>query len=170
MTADEVRYNTEPVAVVDGAVLADLKSRALASGGGTVRLCLHRSPGDAVHEMLIAHRRGLYVRPHRHDADVESFLVLDGRMWVVFFDEAGRPTRRLALGPPGGGGSFLCRVEAGRWHTMLPLTEAVVFLETTQGPFRGAAHSTFADWAPPPDDEAAVERYMEALLRGAGTA
>ncbi len=170
MGADEVTFNTAPVAVVDGAVLEALKSRALSSASGTARVCLHRSLDDAVHEMLIAHRRGVYVRPHRHDAEAESFLVLDGRMRVVFFDDAGGETRRLTLGPPGGGGSFLCRVEAGRWHTMLPLTGVVVFLETTQGPFRHAAHNTFPDWAPAPDDEPGVRRYMERLLRGADTA
>lgn len=161
--SDGVIFNTDEVAKVDGAVIGDLKRAALAAPAGTVRLCLHRSTGDAVQEMIIVHRKGAYVRPHKHEGETESFHIIDGAMLVVLFDDDGNEIDRFEMGERPAGGCFVCRLEKGRWHTMIPLTDTVVFLETTAGPFRGAEHNTFADWAPDPGDTAGVDRFMKSL-------
>lgn len=148
---DGVFFNTDEVARVDEETIRDLK-RAAAETAGTVRLCLHRNADDAVQEMIIVHRKGAYVRPHKHEAETESFRIVEGAMVIVLFDNDGNETGRFEMGERSSGKCFVCRLEKGRWHTMVPLTDVVVFIETTAGPFRGAEHNTFADWAPPPND------------------
>ena len=161
--AGEVIVNTEPVAKVDDKVVQDLKKRAAAGPNGQARLCLHRDLGDPVQEMIIVHCKGAYVRPHKHECETESFHVIEGAMLVVLFGEGGAEVDRFRMGERPAGDCFVCRIEKGLWHTMVPLTDAVVFLETTQGPFRGEDHNTYASWAPQPDDKKGVAAFLERL-------
>lgn len=164
MRADKiVIFNTEEVAKIDAETTDRLK-RLVTETGQTARLCLHRQPQDLLHEMLIAHPRANYVRPHRHDGESESFFLLDGGMRVILFDDEGRVTDWFEMTPPGAGGCFVCRLPRGQWHTMFPWTHPVLFLEQTEGPFKGAAHNTFAPWSPRMEDTAAAEAYMRDLL------
>lgn len=161
--AGTVLYNRDPIAKIDAATLRSLKEKALAKPGACVRLCLHRSPEEPVHEMIIVHTREAYIRPHRHEGETESFLMLEGRMRVVLFDDHGTPVDRFEMTEKPLGGCFLCRVEKGTWHTMLPLTPVVVFVETTQGPFDAERHNTYAEWAPSPEDAEAVRAFLRTL-------
>lgn len=156
-----VIFASGPVPKVDRGTIEDLKRRAAASPTRSVRLCLHPDTSDPIQQMIIVHTRGAYVRPHRHDTELESFHILDGAMLVILFDDNGCETDRFRMSDITSGESFLCRLPCGQWHTMIPLTEQVVFLETTQGPFRGAEHNTFAAWAPAPDDAPGIARFLE---------
>ena len=161
-----VFFSTGTVVRINKAVVDDLKDKALASPDTTVRLCLHQSLDDAVQEMIIVHVRGTYVRPHRHDAETESFLVLEGSMLVIFFDDNGKETDRLMMGEKDSGYSFVCRITPGQYHTMIPLSETVVFLETTQGPFDRDAHNTFPSWAPGTDDILGAKQFFASIGEG----
>ena len=99
------------------------------------RLCLHHDPRDKVQEMVIAFSRDPYVRLHRHVNKRESFHVIEGEMAVVFFDDSGRVTRHIRMGPLGSGHAFLYRSSSSLWHTVVPLSEFVIIHETTNGPF-----------------------------------
>jgi len=162
--AGQVTFSTQQVTKVDEKVIRQLKQEALAAPGGNIRLCLHRDTDDAVHEMIIVRCKGGYVRPHKHDSQIEAFHIIEGGMLVVLFDEQGKVTERFKMREKATGNCFVCRIEKGRWHTMVPLTEQVVFLETTQGPFRAETHNTFPPWAPENDDQAAIDRFMKSIL------
>jgi len=158
---ENVIFSSDPVPKVDRRVIEDLKRKAAASPARTVRLCLHRSIDDPVQEMIIVHSHGAYIRPHKHDHETESFHVLDGAMLVVLLDDEGGEIERFRMADLSSGSPCVCRLATGRWHMMIPLTDQVVFLETTQGPFRGAEHNTFAPWAPSPDDGPGIVRFLK---------
>ncbi len=154
---------TDPARKVNRAVIEGLKAKALALPGSGARLCLHRDQTDAVQEMIIVHRKGAYVRPHRHDGQTESFHVLEGRMLVVIFDDEGNVTDRFQMAPCGGDDCFMVRLADGCWHTMLPQTETVVFVEMTSGPFDAETHNTYAPWAPDGSAAADTERFLKTI-------
>ena len=64
-------------------------AKALGNTRERVRLCTHQSVEDAVHEMLIVHIKGTYIRPHKHPNKSESFHIIEGNLDVVVFDDAG---------------------------------------------------------------------------------
>jgi len=153
----------DDVAIVTPDVVAGLKTAAAADPFKRARLCLHRSSADAVHQMIIAHHRDTYTQPHRHRGKTESFHMVEGRLAVLFFDDAGAVTRRIVLGPVGSAEPSVYRLSASEWHTVIPLTEYAVFHEITNGPFvRG--DSDTAPWAPQESDAAAAQAFKKKLL------
>jgi cupin fold WbuC family metalloprotein len=111
------------------------------------RLCLHRNEDDCVQEMVIAVTKDCLFRPHRHRAKSESFHIIKGELCILIFSDAGTPVECQVLGPPGQGRAFYYRLCIPAWHSILPLTETVVFHESTSGPFV-PSEAEFAQFAP----------------------
>jgi len=162
--AKPVIFNTDEVAKVDNKVIEDLKQRAMARADKRFRLCLHRSGDDPVHQMIIVHGKGTYVRPHRHENQTKSIHMIEGDMLIVLFDDRGNQADRFHMAERASGKCFVVRLEKGLWHTEVPLSEPAVFLETLQGPFRPLTHSSFAPWSPEPADQAGIDRFMKSIL------
>lgn len=155
------------VTVVGPEHLSALKAAAAADPFRRARINLHRSSSDALHQMIIAHQRDSYTRPHRHRNKSESFNILEGRMAVIFFDDAGNGTRRIILGAPASGDPSVYRLSASEWHSVLPLTEFVVFHEITNGPFvRG--DSDQAAWAPDDGDVLGARAFQKRMADSLG--
>ena len=161
---DEVYYSDEPVVTAGPEQIDFLKSTAAANPRKRARICAHPNTGDALHEMLIVHMGGLYVRPHKHLGKSESFHMIEGRLKVFLFDDEGNHTETVALGAPGGDRQFYYRLSKPMFHSVYPETEVVVFHEVTNGPF-DAADCVFATWAPAEDAPAEERRaFMDKFV------
>jgi len=158
---DEVLYTTEPVTQVNADDIARLKEMAKANPRRRVRLCGHLDAEDRLHEMLIVHSRGNYVPPHRHPGKSESFHIVEGALAVIVFTDGGEVTDVVRMGPPGSGDAFFYRLSEVRYHTVIPMSDMVVFHETTNGPFR-REEMEFAPWAP--GEDAPPERQKAFVL------
>jgi len=161
---DEVGYATDEISCLDRLDIQSLIERALANPRQRMRICTHRSPDDRLHEMVIVHTKGTYVRPHKHVGKSESFHVIEGEMDVVVFDSAGTITDVLRLGDYRSGRTFYYRMHEPLFHTLVIRSDIVVFHEITDGPFR-ASDTIFASWEPPPDDEDARQSFQRELDR-----
>jgi cupin fold WbuC family metalloprotein len=157
---EEVLFTSDPITSVTAKDVAFLKERASQNHRKRVRLCAHRDVEDPVHEMLIVHTKGTYVRPHKHLNKIESFHIIEGRLKVVTFDDAGGITDVFSMGDYSSGETFFQRASEGCFHTVIPVSELVVFHETTNGPFR-REETVFAPWAPAEDDRPAASEYMD---------
>ena len=144
-------------------LLAKLKHDAGRERLRRARLCLHSNPNEPLHEMVIAFCRDTYVRPHRHRAKNESFHIIEGELDVVFFDDTGRVTRRVAMGPVDSGRTLIYRLGSDQWHTVVVRTDMAVIHETTQGPF-DPEENEFAPWSPEPSEHVAVADFMHQLI------
>ncbi len=153
----DVWYASGPLITFGEPEIAFLKARASESDRRRSRICAHVSPSALVHEMLIAHHRTCYVRPHRHPEKAESLLVVEGRARAVFFDDGGTVESVLELGEPPHG-TFAYHVGAGRYHSLLIESDWLIFLEVGQGPF-STTSSLFPDWAPDGNDPAAARDF-----------
>ena len=107
--------------------------------------------------------RGSYIRPHRHSdpPKAESFVVLEGRIVVLIFDDAGRIEQRYALGR--GDAALGIDIAPGIWHTALALSEHAICFEVKPGPYVQAMDKEFAPWAPSEGDPRCAE-YLETLV------
>jgi cupin fold WbuC family metalloprotein len=158
----EVLYATDAVVTVDADLVAQLKRDAALNPRRRIRLCAHCDVNEAVHEMLIVHARGTYVRPHKHLGKAESFHVIDGSVDVVVFDDEGRVADVIPMGTFDSGRAFMYRISTPRYHTLLIRSETLVFHETTAGPFR-RADTVFAPWAPEDADSTRVDAFVSSL-------
>jgi cupin fold WbuC family metalloprotein len=160
-----VFHNTDDFAQVGPDWIDRLKSVARQSEQRRARLCLHRSNDDRLHEMIIALCSDCLFQPHRHPNKSESFHMIEGRVAIVIFDDAGTPTRSLLLTPPGQGGSLCYRMCTPSFHAVLPLDDVVVFHEITNGPFQ-QGDAVVADWAP--HDPARLRAFLHDAALAAG--
>jgi cupin fold WbuC family metalloprotein len=154
---------TDDLVSVSGSVIHDLKEAARQDPLKRARLCLHRSSGDALHQMIIAHHRDTYTHPHRHRNKAESFNMIEGRLLVVFFDDAGKVTAHLVLGGPGSQDPSIYRLSISEWHTVVPLTEYAVFHEITSGPF-APGDAELAAWAPSESSSSETAAFKSRLV------
>ena len=152
----EVLYPDEEIVFVGSADLEELKRLALQNPRQRVRLCTHRTPNDALHEMFIVHMRDCYVRPHKHVGKSESMTVLEGSVDMVLFDEDGSIRDVIPMGAPGSGRIFYQRLSDPIYHMLIIRSEFLVFHESTEGPFL-RENTVFPDWAPADQGSASAE-------------
>lgn len=128
----------------------------------TARFLIHGNPESELHEMVIGHAEMKYIRPHINDNSVKSFTVLSGSMAVITFEATGTISKIFHLKEVGKGKPFILRLNEPIFHTILALTGTVIFLETTLGPH---LMTRYAEFAPRPDDDVAVEKYLTFLKK-----
>lgn len=157
----EVLYVEDPIVEIEKSDLNVLLKRINMSEKGRVRLCLHATTEDSLHEMFILMSKGTYVRPHRHKNKVESFHIIEGEVDVVIFDEDGTPKESIKMGDYRSGKKFFYRLSQSLFHTVVVRTDRVLFHETTNGPF-DKADTEYARWAPG-EEPTAGYAYLEEL-------
>ena len=159
---DEVLVAEGPVVELTAADIADLKERAARNRRRRIRVCAHPDVDDALHEMLIVHMAGAYVRPHKHVGKSESVHVLEGDAEVVLFDDDGGVRSLIPIGPYDSSRRFFYRIDEPVFHTLLVTSEFLVMHEVTNGPFR-REETVFAPWSPAEDDVPAAAAYSRRL-------
>lgn len=156
----EVYYPAKPGLVeVGDDIINFLKHEAAKTVRQCCRLCLHADVSDPVHEMIIVLGESMYVRPHKHLGKSESFHIIEGEVLLVFFTEDGTIEETVTLSSEKGIGGMCCRIAEGRFHTVLPLSEWVVFHEVTKGPFV-RNDCEFAPWSPESSSSSEVKKYL----------
>ena len=159
---DEVFYPTQDklLSIGDDDItylqkLAELNPRKRA------RFCTHQTVEDEVHEMIIFHCKGAYVRPHKHLKKTESFHLVKGRADVLIFNGVGDLQNVLELGEYSSKKLFYYRVPASCYHRQI-FREDTVFHEVTKGPFQ-KKDTVSAGWAPDENDLNLVKKYINEL-------
>lgn len=127
-----------------------LAAKAMASRTGKVRICLHRSPDEHLHEMLIAMRKDNKYPAHAHKNSEETFYLVLGRARLELYGDDGGKTAEILLGDASTGFATYARIPIACWHRLTIESEVCVFLETKLGPF-SPADSMFADFSPTDD-------------------
>lgn len=159
---EEVIYINEPIVRIKPAEITLLKKKAVKNARKRIRICTHRDVNDAIHEMLIVHTKGAYIRPHKHFNKTESFHVIEGDLKVVVFNDAGNIKEVIDMGGYTSGKDFYYRLADSDFHTVIPISDLVVFHEITNGPFI-REDTVFADWAPAETDYEQQKLFLDNL-------
>ena len=144
-------------------LLADARQDGLRRADASARRrhpnILH-NPGDEFNRVVNFIMRDSYMQPHHHPGPekIEKIYVLEGRMAVLFFDDAGAVTKVTHLEGPSG---FIA-VPAFTWHTYVMLTDHVISYETMMGRYEPASWKEMAQWAPV-ENVSESAPYLESL-------
>ena len=157
---EEVLYTVDAITDVNGHDIELLKVKASKNKRKRIRLCAHNNTNDTLHEMLIIHSKGTYVRPHKHLSKSESFHIIEGHLKIVIFDDAGSIEEVINMGDYASGNVFFYRLTDKYFHTVIPLSDVVVFHETTNGPFKHE-QTIFASWAPEEDNIEEQKKFLK---------
>jgi cupin fold WbuC family metalloprotein len=157
---DEVFVALDPIVKIGGEELAFLKRQAAANVRKRARICAHKSNEDALHEMVIAISAESYIHPHKHLGKSESFHIVEGRVDVVVFDDAGEIVEIIELGDASTGRNFYYRLSESAFHTLLIRTNFLVVHEVTNGPFL-RDRTVLAPFAPAEERTAEAREYLK---------
>lgn len=165
----EVLFTKDAITTVDRSDITTLKRVASHTPRQRSRLCTHPNSDDLLHEMLIVHPRGTYVRPHKHRGKSESTHIMEGLVDVVLFDDTGSIAQVIRMGDYASGRTFYYRLATPVFHMLLIRSDVLVFHETTNGPFN-RAETEFAAWSPEEADTPSTVAYMARVSQLTGTA
>lgn len=146
--------------VIDTHELAGLSARAADLPRRRLNINLHGDASDTVQRMVIAVEPETYIRPHRHSAQFETFILLRGRGTLLAFAGDGVVEHRIELAEDG---TRLVEIPAGTWHSLVSGEPGTLVVEVKPGPYQPTAEADFAAWAPPEghDDAAVCRDWMK---------
>ncbi len=139
------------------------KLKAEAASGGRLRAHrnAHPSPDAAVQRLFMAVEPGTYFRPHRHPQahKWEFMVVLEGRIDLLVFDDAGGLTERIPMSPAT---TRALEVPANVWHAYVCMEPGTLVLEVKEGAYVAELDKEFAPWSPEEGGDGAAA-YLERL-------
>ena len=155
--------------ILDQNLLDQLCTQAASRDRKRINHNFHDSENDIVQRMCNALQLGTYVQPHRHlsPAKPEFFLVLQGRAYILLFDDHGKVLERVELDAHGP--VRAAEIPQGAWHTIGALSGDTVVFEVKPGPYLPTSDKDFAPWAPREGEPEAqtTEKWFQTASVGA---
>ena len=101
------------------------------------RVCLnyifHGFFEELAQRLLFALVLGTVLPVHRHPHTSETYLLLRGKIRVMFYNDAKEETESTVLDPLTG--DYGVHIPAGQWHTLEVLESGSVLFEVKDGPY-----------------------------------
>ncbi|MFQ5732233.1 MAG: WbuC family cupin fold metalloprotein [Planctomycetaceae bacterium] len=123
------------------------------------RICAHQNIADPLHDMIVCHRLGAYVRPHRH-VRPQSLHVVSGRCDLLLFGDDGELRDLLALSPPDEDGTLFVRLSSPQYYSLMMRTDPLIIHEAMTGPFT-PGEQIYAEWSPVEEDPVRGLQFLE---------
>ncbi len=166
----ESYFSTTEMVAVNTDLIKYLTTQLSKNDQSSIRISLHKDAQATFHQMIIAHRKGHYYRPHKHLKKVEAYHLISGAIQVVIYDDQGHVDKSVRVAAPGeemrAEVPFIYRIGANHWHCVIPLTEIVVFHEAKEGPFIAEEDSLYPPWAPDGKNREIAMQYIDKILSG----
>ena len=118
--------------ILDDTLLDDLEAKAKQSPRLRMNLNLHDSLDSKAQRLLNALMPGTVIPIHRQRHTAETYAILRGRMFVVFYDSMGGAVERILLDSRSG--HYGVHIPKGQWHAV-EVIEPSVILEVKDGPY-----------------------------------
>lgn len=119
--------------IIDNNLINQITSKAIISSRLRMNFNLHDSL-DAKAQRLINVLLPRTVLPiHRHPHTAETYIILRGKMFVVFYDNMGSQIERFLLDPTIG--NYGVQIPAGQWHGIEIIDPSAIF-EVKDGPYQ----------------------------------
>lgn len=118
--------------IIDEKLLDEISAKAEASPRLRMNYNLHDSLEAKAQRLLNVLLPGTPLPIHRHRHTAETYIILRGKMYVVFYNDMGAQTQRYLLDPSEG--NFGVQIPAGRWHGIEVIEPTTIF-EVKDGPY-----------------------------------
>lgn len=139
--------------------LQQLTSKAQNSDRLRTNLNIHETTDAAVQRLFLAFEPGTYIRPHRHPEahKWELFIVLQGELDLLIFDDAGKIVERTTLAPST---TRVVEIPPGTWHSYISRESGTVALEIKQGEYLPTKEHDFLPGSPAENTPEVVTYYQ----------
>ena len=106
-----------------------------------IRICMHKNTSDRHHDMIILQQKKIFYLPHKHLNKGETYHIIKGKMMCVLFYNNGKIKSKYIISK-----NEIFRTPLNTFHTMVPLTNYVIYHESKTGPFLKKSDSIFPPW------------------------
>ncbi len=139
--------------------LKALSIKAQESDRLRTNLNIHGPAEAGVQRLFLAFEPGTYIRPHRHAEDHrwELFIVLQGELELLLFNDAGEIVQRLALSATA---TRVVEIPPNTWHSYICKQAGTLALEVKQGEYLPTAEQDFLP-SSPAENTAEVSAYYQ---------
>ncbi len=118
--------------IINDELLDKVTAEAEASPRLRMNYNLHESLDAKAQRLINVLLPGTPLPIHRHKHTAETYVLLRGKMFVVFYDNLGGQTERFLLDPTQG--NYGVQIPKGQWHTV-EVIEPSAILEVKDGPY-----------------------------------
>ena len=118
--------------IIDDSLINKVTAEAETSPRLRMNFNLHESLDAKAQRLINVLLPGTELPVHRHRHTAETYVVLRGRMFVVFYNGLGGQTERYLLDPKCG--NYGVQIPKGQWHTVEVLDPTAI-LEVKDGPY-----------------------------------
>ena len=106
-----------------------------------VRICLHANKKSNHHDMIILQQKKNFYLPHKHLKKGETYHIIKGSMVCILFNNNGKVKKICKLKK-----NNIFRTPINVFHTMMPISNYVIYHESKTGPFLAKNDSIFPIW------------------------
>lgn len=118
--------------IVNDELLDKVMAEAEASPRLRMNYNLHESLDAKAQRLINVLLPGTPLPIHRHRHTAETYVLLRGKMFVVFYNDLGVQTERYLLDPAQG--NYGVQIPAGQWHGIEVIEPSAIF-EVKDGPY-----------------------------------
>ena len=118
--------------IIDDQLLDNVAAKAEESPRLRMNYNLHDSLEAKVQRLINVLLPGSPLPIHRHRHTAETYVILRGKMFVVFYNDMGAQTERYLLDPTQG--NYGVQIPAGQWHGIEVIEPSAIF-EVKDGPY-----------------------------------
>ena len=119
--------------ILDDKLLDGVTEKAKKSERLRMNFNLHESLDAKAQRLFNALEPGTILPIHRHRNTAETYILLRGRMNVIFYNEDGSISEKKEINPLKG--IYGAQIEKGQWHTLEVLESGTVLFEVKDGPY-----------------------------------
>lgn len=118
--------------IINNELLDKVTSEAQHSPRLRMNYNLHENLEAKAQRLINVLLPGTILPIHRHRHTAETYILLRGKMFVVFYNEMGGETQRYLLDPVLG--NYGVQIPKGQWHTIEVIEPSAIF-EVKDGPY-----------------------------------
>ena len=118
--------------IIDDQLLDNVAAKAEESPRLRMNYNLHDSLEAQAQRLINVLLPGSPLPIHRHRHTAETYVILRGKMFVVFYNDMGAQTERYLLDPTQG--NYGVQIPAGQWHGIEVIEPSAIF-EVKDGPY-----------------------------------
>lgn len=118
--------------IINDKFLDEITSEAMESPRLRMNYNFHESLDSKAQRLINVLLPGTPMPIHRHRETSETYIILRGKMFVVFYNEMGAQTARYLLDPTQG--NYGVQIPKGQWHGIEVFEPSAIF-EVKDGPY-----------------------------------
>ncbi len=118
--------------IIDNKLLNEITTKAEESPRLRMNFNLHDSLDAKAQRLINVLMPGTALPIHRHRHTAETYVLLRGKMFVVFYNDLGVQVERYLLDPAIG--NYGVQIPAGQWHGIEVIEPSAIF-EVKDGPY-----------------------------------